>query len=137
MKLANGIQLSDGRILDDVVMELDKAKGMNGESIDLSDYTKKEELTAEVEKIEAEIKDISDKVNEIVIPNLSIYAKTEDIEKEITDLKSSIPSIDGLAKSADLGTLQTTITQLIADLQAGKYNVNVTSTTSNTTDTSK
>jgi cell division protein FtsB len=127
MKLANGIQLSDGRILDDVVMELDKAKGMNGESIDLSDYTKKEDLTAEVEKIEAEIKDISDKVNEIVIPNLSIYAKTEDIEKEITDLKSSIPSIDGLAKSADLGTLQTTITQLIADLQAGKYNVNTVS----------
>lgn len=91
MKLANSIILEDGRRLDEVIDELEKVKGSNGEPVDLTGYVKEDE----VKEIKAEIEDLKVKVEGITVP--------------------------------DISSLTNTLNQLIADLQAGKYNVNTVS----------
>lgn len=108
------IHLPDGRNLNDVIKEIEskETSTVGGTPVDLSAYAKTEVVDSKIEEVKAEI------------------------EKEIVGIKASIPSINGLAKSSDIVTLTNTLNQLIADLQAGKYN-NASTTATNTSTVSK
>lgn len=106
MKLANGIQFNDGTNLEDFKTKVDSLSGASNDSSNTdTSYVDNKINEVKVEIAGAlgkEIADLSEKVNSIVIPDISGLVKTEDVDSKIANVVASL-------------------NQLIADLQAGKY----------------
>jgi len=99
MKLANGIQFNDGTNLEDFKAKVDSLSGVSSES---SSNTDTSYVDNKINEVKVDIADVLEKVNGIVIPDISGLAKTEDIDSKIANVVASL-------------------NQVIADLQAGKY----------------